>query len=139
MTKLMKTSLAALTAISAIAATATPAAAEGRWGHDGGWNRGGDRWEHRGGGDAGALIAGGIAGLALGAALSSHHDGYGGGYGYGRSGYGYGYGYGDHYGYGYGYGDRYRDYDGYRTCYTRRTVWDPYYGDYVVRPVRYPC
>jgi len=124
MTKILKTGLAVLIAAGAVAAGATPAAADGRWGRDGG--RGGwghEHWEHRGGGDAGALIAGGIAGLALGAALSSsHHNGY-----YGHRDYRPVYGY------------RYGDYDDDRVCIERRAVWDPYYGDYVVRPIRYPC
>ncbi len=125
MIKLMNAGLAALIAAGSMAAAATPAAAEGRWGHDGGW-RGGDRWEHGGGGgDAEALIVGGIAGLALGAALSSHNQYQG------QPNYRYGYGYGNGYGYGYD--------NPYRVCVERRTVWDPYYGDYVVRPVRYRC
>jgi hypothetical protein len=41
----------------------------------------------------------------------------------------YGYGYAPRYGYGYGYG----------TCAVRRSVWDPYYGGYVVRRVAVPC
>lgn len=135
MIKLMKASLAALIAVGSVAAAATPAAAEGHWDHDGhGWNHGGgwdhdrdggwrgdERWEHRRGSDSGALIAGGLAGLALGAALSSHHNGYG------------------HSGYGYGYDYRYGGYGPPRVCIERRTEWDPYYGEYIVRPIRYPC
>lgn len=124
MIKLINTGLAALIAAGAMAATATPAAAH-EWGHE-------DN-------DAGALIVGGIAGLALGAALSSHNNGYGGGYyhnGY-NGGY-YGNGYGGNYGNGggyYGNGYGYRS----RICVQRTQVWDPYEEEYVVRQTRYRC
>ena len=149
MIKLMNTGLAALIAAGAMAATATPAAAH--------------EWDHHDN-DAGALIVGGIAGLALGAALSSHNNGYGGGYyhrgygygggyygnGYGNGGgyysngysgyYGNGYGggyYGNGYGggYGNGYGNGYRS----RICVQRTRVWDPYEEENVVRETRYRC
>lgn len=128
MIKLINTGLAALIAAGTIAATATPAAA-----HD---------WDHHDN-DAGALIVGGIAGLALGAALSSHNNGYGGGYyhnGYNGGYYGSGYsgynGYGNGYGGGY-YGNGY----GYRSriCVQRTRVWDPYEQEDVVRETRYRC
>jgi hypothetical protein len=83
--------------------------------------------------DVGYAVAGGLVGLALGAALSSHHDYYGGYGGYGYAPYGYGYG-GAYRPYGYGYYQ-----PGYATCVARRPMWDPYYGRYVTRPVRYAC
>ena len=138
MIKLINTGLAALIAAGSMAATASPAAAH-EWGHH-------DN-------DAGALIVGGIAGLALGAALTSHNNGYGGGYyhgGYGNGGGYYGNGYGGYYGNGYGYGGNYgngygrgyygNDY-GYRSriCVQRTRVWDPYEEEDVVRETRYRC
>ena len=65
---------------SALTMVATPIAASAApWGHE--------RFDHDRG-DAGAAVAAGIFGLAIGAALASnHHD------------------YDDRYGYGYGYGD----------------------------------
>ena len=129
MIKLINTGLAALIAAGAIAATATPAAAH-EWGND-------DN-------DAGALIIGGIAGLALGAALSSHSNGYGGYYhnGYNSGYYGNGYsGYGNGYSsYGNG-GGYYGNSYGYRSriCVQRTQVWDPYEEEYVVRQTRYRC
>jgi hypothetical protein len=75
--------------------------------------------------DAGAAIAGGLVGLALGAAIaSSSHPHYGPGPYYGGSYFGPGY-YGPSYGYG--------------ACIGRRTVWDPYWGGYRVRTFRYAC
>ena len=91
--------------------------------------------------DTGAAIAGGLVGLALGAAIASsshphyggYYDGgyynggyYGGGY-YGAPDYGPSY-YGGYYGPGYG-----------GVCIGRRTVWDPYWGGYRVRTFRYAC
>ena len=108
----MKAGVAALLAVGSIAASAAPANAYGYYGH-GGW---GGRGYYGGRGyGGGALLGAGIAGLALGAALS-----------------------GPHYGYGYGYGPRYYGY-GYGACAVRRSVWDPYYGGYVVRRVPVPC
>ena len=130
MIKLINTGLAALIAAGSIAATASPAAAHDNWGHH-------DN-------DAGALIAGGIVGLAVGAALSSHNNGYGGGYyhgGYANGGgyYGNGYG-GGYYGNGYG-GGYYGNGYGYRSriCVQRTRVWDPYEEEDVVREIRYRC
>ena len=75
----------------------------------GGYGRGND--------DAGAAIAGGLLGFALGSAVSSHS---------------YGPYYGPAYGPGY-YGPAYG------ACVSRRSVWDPYIGRYVVRSFRYAC
>jgi hypothetical protein len=96
------------------AAIAGPASARG-WHHD----------------DAGVAIAGGLAGLALGAAIaSSSHPHYYGGY-YDAGYYGapyYGPAYGGYYGPAYG-----------GVCVGHRTVWDPYRGGYRVRTFRYAC
>jgi len=116
MKKLVTGAMAALTLGSA--AVAGPASARGWYGdhHDN---------------DAGVAIAGGLVGLALGAAIaSSSHPHYYGGY-YGPGPY---YGGGPYYGPGY-YGPAY----GYATCIGRRTVWDPYWGGYRVRTFRYAC
>ena len=110
----IKAGLAALLAAGSVAATAAPANAYGYWGHGGGYYGG------RGYG-GGALLGAGIAGLAVGAALASPHYGYGYGYGYGPRYYGPAPYYGDGY------------------CSVRRSVWDPYYGGYVVRRVPVPC
>jgi hypothetical protein len=100
MKTLIAGSLAALTAGSALAAAVPAAAAPHHYRH--------------GRGDAGAAVAAGIAGLAIGAALASggRHDGYA----YDRPYYGYGYSYGyapRAYGYApapaYGYGRPYYD------------------------------
>jgi hypothetical protein len=110
----------AVLTLAATALTAAPASARD-WGYYG---------YHHHDDDVGYAVAGGLVGLALGAALSSHHDYYG-GYNYGYAPYGYGYGYRP---YGYGYYQ-----PGYATCFARRSVWDPYYGGYVVRRFRYAC
>jgi hypothetical protein len=119
MRKFLTTALAAATAAGAIAATAAPA--EARPHH---YYR-----HHHGGGDAVAAAAvAGIAGLALGAALSDHD---------GRS----------HYSYstGYRYDPRYDSYYGRsyypreRVCITQDRVWDPYIGRHVYVERRYPC
>jgi hypothetical protein len=84
------------------------------------------------GNDAGVAIAGGIVGLALGAAIAGNNNHYRSGYDYGYAPppppppryYG-GYGYGPRYGYGYGRGrDCYttRDYDRYSGSVYERTV-----------------
>ena len=112
MKKIVTTGLAAVVAAGSMLAAGVPAAAQNHW--NGGHGYGGYRYGHRDN-DAGAIIAGGIAGLALGAALSGPHYAYGPGYAYGPYDYGYG------------------------TCVGRRTVWDPYYGRYVVRSFRYAC
>lgn len=111
MKKRLNVGFVALMSTVSIAMSAAPAAAH-------------DDWDHHHD-DTGALIAGGIVGLAVGAALTSHHNGYGSGYvdygpGYHEPGYsvyyhrhyghnGYGYYYHHHrdhdapYGYGGGY------------------------------------
>jgi hypothetical protein len=112
MKKIITGAMAALTLGSA--AIAGPASARGWYGyhHDN---------------DAGAAIAGGLVGLALGAAIaSSSHPHY----------------YGDYYEGGYGapyYGPAYYGpaYGG--ACVGHRTVWDPYRGGYRVRTFRYAC
>ena len=124
----IKAGLAALLAVGTVAASAAPANADRYWGgHEGRWG-GHERYEHgyyggRGYG-GGALLGAGIAGLAVGAALASPRYGYG---------HGYGYGYRPRY---YDYGPGYYDYG---TCLVRRSVWDPYYGGYIVRRVPVPC
>jgi hypothetical protein len=139
MNKIFKTGLAVALSAASLATLSAPAQARDWDGGRGGYY-GGDRH----GDGAGAAIAGGVIGLALGAAIASsgHHD-YNGyqsnGYGYGTN-YGYapayGNGYGAEYdrsGYGYGYG-----YGG-RQCVTRQRVWDGYDGRYEVRRVTVPC
>ncbi len=122
MKKILTAALAALTLGGAAIATATPADARpygGHWGggyyHGGGW-RGGYR-----GGYAGPALVAGLAGLAVGAALTGPH-------------YGYGYGYGP--GPGYYYGDGYAPYG---ACYATHRVWDPYYGRWILQRSEYPC
>lgn len=117
MNKILTAGMAALTLAGGALTTATPAAARDWNGYHGGYYRG-DR-----GDDAGAAIAGGIVGLALGASLASHNGGpyYGGSY--------YGPAYGPGY-YGPGYGG---------TCVSHRSVWDGYRGRYVLRTIRYAC
>jgi len=104
MKKIITGAMAALTLASA--AIAGPASARGWYGY------------HRDN-DAGAAIAGGLVGLALGAAIasSSHPHYYGAPY-YAPAYYGPGYG---------------------GVCIGRRTVWDPYWGGYRVRAFRYAC
>ena len=146
MRKFLAVSMAALTLGTTIAATAvTPAAARSGY-----YDRYG-RWHSGSNNDAAYAIAGGIVGLALGAALSSSSNRnryYSGGryyddYGYGDSYYnGYNGGYYDNYG-SYGrnyYGGYYDNYSRpYRTCTSRRTVWDPYIGAYITKRFRYAC
>ncbi len=117
MKKILTSGLAALTLAGSIAAAAPASARDWR-----------GFYGYRHDNDAGAAIAGGIVGLALGAALASHN---GPGYGpyYGGSYYGGGY-YGPAY---------YGPPSGYGVCVARRTVWDPYARGYVVRPYRYAC
>jgi hypothetical protein len=130
MRKALTTTLAAVTAVGAVLATAAPAEAQ-RYRHY-------DRHHHRGGGDAtAAAIIGGVAGLALGAAIAGNNDGY-------RSrGY-----YSSGYSRGYAYDPRYDSYDGgyysyreprYRTCISRERVWDPYIERRVTIERRYAC
>ncbi len=105
MRKFLAASMAALTFAGALAAG--PASAQ--------YRRDYDRHRH---GDAGAAVAAGIAGLAVGSALANSGRGsYSDGYYYGPSRYAYDYYYGPRY-----YGPRH--------CRTRQ-VWDPYVGGYV--------
>jgi opacity protein-like surface antigen len=128
MRKLLTAALAALTFGGAVAATAVPAQARpygygGHYRYYGGYRHHGD--------STGAALAGGIVGLALGAAIASSgsRDRYYGGSYYGRGYYPrYGYSY---YDYGYDYAPR--------TCESRRQSYDPYSGrEYSERRV-YPC
>ena len=129
MRKFLTTAVAALTFGGAVAATATPADAQSRYRHGGDY-----RHHHRGSNDAGVAAVAGIAGLALGAALSNSNRG---SRGYYSSGYGYRGGY--------AYDPRYDTYaGGYyerpdRICISRERVWDPYIGRHVTIERRYPC
>jgi len=137
MRKIITSAMAAVVAAGAVLATAGPANAEHRR----------YRHHHHGGGDdeVAAAILGGVAGLALGAALSSGSRRDRGGY------YSNGYSYDPRYErYSGGY---YRDYDRYaydgyyerpyrpryRTCITRERVYDPYIGRHVTIERRYAC
>ncbi len=112
MKKALTAGMTALTLMGSLAATSPASAADWR----------GYRGYHRDN-DAGALIAGGIVGLALGAALSSHS----------------GPAYGPYYGPAY-YGPAYYGPPpGYGVCVARRPVWNPYARAYVVQPYRYAC
>jgi hypothetical protein len=123
--------MAAITLGGAICATAAPADARphGGYGYYGGGDYG-ERYEHRRHGDAGAALAAGVVGLALGAALADgghHHYRSYPSYGYYQPGY---YGYDDDYGYGYAPP---------RTCISDRWVWDPYIGRNVLIRRSYAC
>jgi hypothetical protein len=114
MRKVLASTLAGLTAAGALAVTAAPA--EARPHHY-------RHHHHGGGGDAAAAaVVAGIAGLAIGSALSSgdHNRSY----------------YRDSY-YGPGYYEPYRY--RYRTCISRERVWDPYIGRHVTVERRYAC
>jgi hypothetical protein len=117
MRKVLTAGVAALTLGGAIAGAALPAdAAPWHGGYHGGYYHGGHGgWRGNG---AGVAVAAGILGLAAGAAIADSHPYYYGGPGY-YAGPGYGYGYG--------------------SCVSRREVWDPYVGGYVVRSFRYAC
>lgn len=124
MRKIITSGMAAVIGVGAVLATAGPAFADRRHHHR----------HHRGGGDDGvaAAILGGVAGLALGAALSNN------GRRADRGGY---------YDNGYRYDPRYDSYSrGYeerryveRTCVTRDRVYDPYIGRRVTIERRYRC
>jgi hypothetical protein len=122
MRKILTSAMAATIAAGAVLAFAGPANADGRR----------YRHHHRGGGDdeVAAAILGGVAGLALGAALSNGNRGRG----YYESGY---YDRGPRY----RYNPRYDSYygGGYRTCITRDRVYDPYIGRRVTIERRYAC
>ena len=129
MRKVLTTAIAAVTAAGAVLATAAPAEAQ-RYRHY-------DRHHHRGGGDAtAAAIIGGVAGLALGAAIAGNDGNRSRGY------------YSSGYSRGYAYDPRYDSYDGgyyayreprYRTCISRERVWDPYIERRVTIERRYAC
>lgn len=130
MRKFLTAALAALTAAGAVMATAIPAEAHdyGRRGYDYGGH-------HRGSNTAAVAAFAGIAGLALGAALSSDGD-------RSRRAYSSGYSYQNGYSYDPRYDDYYGSYDSYprdRVCITRERVWDPYIGRYVSTERRYAC
>jgi hypothetical protein len=119
MTKLFKTGIAGLALAGTLAVTAAPAEAQ-RY-----------RYRDRDLGDRAALAIGaGIIGLGIAASIANrggYYDRgyYGGGY--------YGAGYDPYYrgGYNRGYYDRRYRRSYYRNRCRTRTVWDPYYGDYV--------
>ncbi len=111
MKNVLKVGLAATLAAGSMIATAAPASAA----PFGGWRGGYGGWHGGRGYGPGALIAGGLAGLAVGAALSGPHYAYVPGPYYGPAYYGPG------------------------VCVAHRTVWDPYFGHYVIRSFRYAC
>lgn len=117
MRKVLTAALAAITLGGAICATAAPAEARPHGGH---YYHGG-HYRH---GNAGAAVAAGVVGLALGAALASNGHSY-----YDRGYYDRGYYAPGYYGPGYGY----------RTCESTRWVWDPYIGRRVPVTSRYAC
>jgi len=129
MRKLLAATLAGVTFAGAVAA-ASPASADRRH----------YRHHHRGndGDVAAAAIIAGVAGLALGSALSSNNRGNRGYYSYG-TGYSYDPRY-DYYGgsyYGRPYPPRYAY--SYRTCTRTERFYDPYYGRHVKVRREYPC
>jgi hypothetical protein len=129
--------MAAITFGGAIAATAVPAEARDHGGYYRGYNGYDGGYRHHHGNGAGAAVAAGVVGLALGAALANSNNDHG--Y-YSR-----GYAYNDRY-----YGDRYYRsgyyaprayyYDrGYDVCETSRWVYDPYIGRRVRVRSTYAC
>ena len=137
MRKALTTTLAAVTAVGAVLATAAPAEAQ-RYRH----------YDHRrGGGDAtAAAIIGGVAGLALGAAIAGNNNNGRRDRGYYNNGYAYDPRYDSYRGgyyrdsYGGGGGRPYAYYDrGPRTCISRDRVWDPYIERRVTIERRYAC
>lgn len=130
MRKIITSALAAVTAAGAVLATAAPAQA--------------DRYRHhrnRNNDDAvAAAVIGGVAGLALGAALSNGDRRRDRGY-YDRRYYDNGYRYDPRYD-SYRGGRPYAYYGGrdrYRTCISRDRVYDPYIGRRVTIERRYAC
>ena len=148
MRKSLTTALAAMTMVGGVLAAATPASAD-RYRHD-------SYRSHRGGSDKAVVaVAAGIAGLALGAALSSKSNGrsgYGSTYSSGyssrsnpyRNGYDYdprndSYG-GDYYGRGDSYGgDYYARQSAPAVCTSRERAYDPYTGQRITIERRYAC
>jgi hypothetical protein len=122
MRKVLTAAMAAITLGGAVCATAAPAQARPY-----GYSHYGHYYGHN---NAGAAVAAGVVGLALGAAIASNHGYYNRGY-YG--GY-YGAGYYPAYGYGYAYAP-----PAYRVCESTRWVWDPYIGRNVPVATRYAC
>ena len=117
MRKLLTAGLAALTLGGSVLATTAPAQAAPFHGFNGGFHNG-YRGGFRGRGiGPGGVLAAGVIGLALGAAISHPY------YGPGP----YAYGPGPYYG------------DPYEACYAPRQIWDPYVGHYVIERVRYAC
>ena len=138
MIKLVNTGLAALIAATSIAAAATPAAAH-EWGNNGGYGDNGyggysgyngynaydgyggaygydrERWEHHDHDNAAPLIAAGLVGLVLVAALASSHNHAQADNGYANSGY-------------------HPD-----VCTQQRKVWDPNADQYATRSYRVAC
>jgi hypothetical protein len=138
MRKALAAGMAALTFGGAVAASALPTAAQARdWrgGYYGGYYGG---RHHHGNDAAAAAIVAGVAGLALGAALSNNNRGY-----YNRGYYG-GYpgdysGYGGYGGYGYAPGYDSYGYAPYASCSSSRWVYDPYIGRRVLITSHYAC
>jgi hypothetical protein len=138
MRKVLTAALAAITFGAAVASAAAPAQAEPHRYYGGGYERHHDN-------DAGVAVAAGVVGLALGAALAGSgrdRGDYDRGYynrGYDNRGY-YNRGYAPGYAYGYGYAQPYGYYaPRYRTCESRRWVYDPYVGGRVMVRERYAC
>ena len=129
MRKFIASTLAAITFGAGLAAVAAPADAASYRGSTRYYSDRNHSGRHNGNDAAAAAVVAGIAGLAIGAALSSHNSG---SYAssYDAPGYGQSYGYAPRYGYGY---------DSYRTCIVRQRAWDPYSDRMVMveRPV--PC
>lgn len=125
MRKVLTTAIAGVTAAGAVLATAAPAEAQ-RYRH------------HRHGGDndeVAAAIIGGVAGLALGAAIAGNGDRRDRGYYYDNR-----YSYDPRYdSYRGGYYRDYRPRYAYRTCISRDRVYDPYIGRRVTIERRYAC
>jgi hypothetical protein len=137
MNRTLKTKIGFVAAgVAALAMVAGSTAASAQSYRPGGYGHGyyGGRGHH--GNDAGVAIAGGIVGLALGAAIAGNHNNYDRGYARYDRGYGYGYGYAPppppRY-YGYGYGPRY-GYGYGRDCWTTRD-YDRYSGSVYERTV----
>lgn len=136
MRKTLAAGMAALTFGGAVAAAALPSAAEARdWRGGRGYYDGyyGGEHRHHGNDAAAAAVVAGIAGLAIGAALTNgnHHSYYSSGY------YAPNYGYAPSYGYAPGYYDY--GYRPYATCESHRWVWDPYIGRQVMITSHYAC
>ena len=147
MNRYLTGTMAALIMGASALAGAGPAAAHDHHGYGGG----GYGYEHHGDGNGvGLAIAGGLLGLAVGAALAGHSNSGGqygdyyegpspyseyGGYPYSQYGRSYGGSYGGSYGdQSYYESDRYE-----RQCIRRTQIWDGYRDRYVVRQVRYAC